>query len=168
MFEFLMPTLFIDEMKLAPRSLGVNDGRAVDAQIAFARELGLEVWGMSPCASPAGGYSEYGAAPVGVQGYSDSAVTPHASFLALALRPREALENLRQLEKSYPVYGEFGFRDSVDPRTGEVAQVYLALDQAMTLLAIDNFLNKGAIRKRVMKDPLMKGAPRLLGLEEFY
>lgn len=168
MFEFLMPALFIDEARYAPKSLGINNRNAVDGQMAFAREQGFDVWGMSPSRVPAGGYGEYGAPPIGVQGYPGTAVTAHASFLALELRPRQVMENLRRLKQRYGLYGDYGFKDSVDPKTSEVSDVYLALDQAMSLLAITNYLKDGSIRERVMKDPVMKQAPEILGAEEFY
>jgi|DewCreStandDraft_4_1066084.scaffolds.fasta_scaffold04495_3 hypothetical protein len=168
MFEFLMPSLFIDELRYARTSLGENNRRAVDAQIAFAAESGMPVWGMSPCANPAGGYGEYGAPPIGVQGYPAGVATPHASFLALEIRPRESLANIRKMEQIYPVRGRYGFRDSVDTSSGQVASVYLALDQGMILTAIGNYLTGGSVRRRVMRDPSMKRAPAILAKERFY
>ncbi len=168
MFEFLMPALFIDEGSLARESLGENNRRAVDAQIAYAAECGMPVWGMSPCATPEGGYGEYGAAPIGVQGYPSGVATPHASFLALEVRPREALANLRKMEQLYPIRGRYGFRDSVDTASGRVSDVYLALDQGMVLTAIGNYLSGGGIRRRVMRDPAMKKAPAILKKERFF
>lgn len=168
MFEFLMPTLFIDEQRHARESLARNNRSAVDAQIAYADECGMPVWGMSPCADPNGGYKEYGADPVGVNGYASGVATPHASFLALELRPAEAVANLRKMQTMYEMRGRYGFRDSVDTKTGRVSDKYLALDQGMTLIAIDNYLNRGAIRRRVMRDPAMKQAPCILSQEVFY
>lgn len=167
-FEFLMPRLFVDEGRLAPGSLGENGRRAVDAQIAFAHESGMPVWGMSPCADPEGGYGEYGVAPIGAEGYPAGVVTPHASFLALDVRPKEAIENLRVLEERFRMRGRYGFRDSVAPATGKVSSVYLALDQGMSLIAAANWLRGGSIRNRVMRDPLMKDIPSLLAAERFY
>jgi len=168
MFEFLMPCLFIDEQRHARLSLAENNRRAVDAQMAYAAERGMPVWGMSPCSNPAGGYGEYGAAPIGVQGYPDGVATPHASFLALEIRPREALANLRKMQELYPVRGRYGFRDSVETGTGRVSELYLALDQGMILTAIGNYLTNGGIRRRVMRDPEMKKASVILGKERFY
>jgi hypothetical protein len=136
--------------------------------MAYAAERGMPVWGMSPCSNPAGGYGEYGAAPIGVQGYPDGVATPHASFLALEIRPREALANLRKMEELYPVRGRYGFRDSVETGTGRVSELYLALDQGMILTAIGNYLTNGGIRRRVMRDPEMKNASAILGKERFY
>ena len=170
MFEALMPTLFLDERALAPRSLGRNGEVHVEVQRRFALEdLGHPVWGMSPAASPEpDGYREYGARPLGVRGYEDSAVTPHAVALALPFAPREAAAMLRELADRYAVYGEYGFYDSVNPETGEVGTVYLALDQAMLFLAVTNHLRGGVIQQRFAADPIVARALPLIADEDFF
>ena len=46
-------------------------------------------------------------------------MTPHAAFLALRWAPREAVDNLRRLERDFPgIYGKWGFRDTVNVRPG--------------------------------------------------
>ena len=90
MFEALMPTLIIDEKKLAPKALGANDERHTAIQISYALEkLRYPIFGLSPACVPEGGYSEYGAKPLGVKGYKAGVVTPHATFLALEFAPKE-------------------------------------------------------------------------------
>jgi len=168
MFEFLMPALFFDEAGLAPKSLGENARRAVDAQIAYAKQAGLCVWGMSPCAKPDGNYAACGVTEIGAGGYPPEVITPHAAFLALEVRPEEAIGNLNEMAKRYKIRGRYGFFDSVDPKSGSVCDRYLVLDQGMILIAIDNYLHNGAIRRRVMQDPLMKRIPALLAEERFY
>ncbi len=166
-FEALMPTLVLDEKNLAPKGLGLNDARHVQGQIRYAmEELGYPVWGMSPSSVPEGGYSEFGAKPFGSKGYKPGVVTPHASALALEFAPKEAVSNLRKLTELYDIYGEYGFYDAVTVKTGLVARKYLALDQAMIFVAINNYLNDGAIRKRFHADPAMKKAEPILS-EDF-
>lgn len=169
MFEAMMPTLLVDERRLAPRSLGRNGELHVEIQRRYAQEeLGLPVWGMSPAASPSpNGYAEYGVRPLGVQGYPDAAVTPHASALALGFAPEEATANLRRLAELYPIYGEYGFYDSVDARSGEVGTVYLALDQTMLFLALVNHLGGGVIQERFAADPIAARALPILAGEDF-
>jgi hypothetical protein len=54
-FEALMPTLVLDEPRLAPASLGLNDLAHATVQRRYALEmLRYPVWGMSPSATPAG------------------------------------------------------------------------------------------------------------------
>lgn len=169
MFEALMPTLIIDEAKYAPEGLGLNDKRHVDVQIKYAREeLGYPIWGMSPSSVPEGGYSEFGVKVLGAMGYKPGVVTPHAVMLALEFAPEEAIKNLRELVKRYPIYGEYGFYDAVTVKTGKVAYKYLALDQAMIFIALNNYLNDGAIRKRFHADPINQKALSLLTEEKFF
>jgi hypothetical protein len=170
MFEALMPTLFLDERALAPRSLGRNDEVHVEMQRRFAEEeLGYPVWGMSPAVSPEpDGYREYGVPPLGVRGYGDAAVTPHAVALALAFEPEAAAATLRKLVDLYPIYGEYGLYDSVNPQTGAVGTAYLALDQSMLFLALANHLRDGVIQRRFAADPIAAAALPLLEAEDFF
>ena len=169
MFEALMPTLLVDEQALAPHSLGRNAAVHVEVQRRYATEqLGLPVWGMSPAADPSpDGYREYGVPVLGTRGYPDTAVTPHAAALALAIEPEAAIANLRRLAASYDIYGDFGFFDSVDPRTGSVANAYLVLDQAMLFIALANHLDDGVMQKRFAADPIAARALSILSDEDF-
>ena len=169
MFEALMPTLIMDEKKLAPKALGANDEAHAKIQAKYAIEkLSYPVFGMSPSCVPDGGYSEYGAKPLGMKGYKAGVVTPHATFLALEFVPEECIKNIRVMLEKYNAYGEYGFYDAIDVKTGKVATEYLCLDQAMSLIALDNYLNKGAIRKRFHSDPIAKNAEELLKVENFF
>lgn len=168
-FEALMPTLVLKEKELAPEGLGANNMSHVMGQIKYALdEVGQPVWGMSPSSVPEGGYSEYGAKPFGSKGYKAGVVTPHASVLALEYAPEEVVKNLRKLIELYDIYGEYGFYDAVTPETGAVARKYLALDQAMILVSINNYVNDGAIRNRFHADPAMKQAEYLISEEKFF
>jgi len=168
MFEALMPTLLLDEGTLSPNGLGRNDRAHVRVQRDYAmRELGYPVWGMSPSARvDGGGYGEFGAPVLGARGYVDGIVTPHASALALTVARDDAVANLRELVEHFPVYGDFGFYDGVDPMTGRVAHVYLSLDQGMTFLAVANALAGGRLRERFASDPVVAAVLELLRAEE--
>ncbi len=165
-FEALMPTLILKEKDLAPKGLGGNDAAQVQGQIRYAtEELGYPVWGMSPSSVPEGGYSEYGAHPFGSKGYKPGVVTPHASALSVEFAPEAVEKNLRKLIELYDIYGEYGFYDAVTVQTGLVARKYLALDQGMILVALNNYINHGAIRERFHSDPDMKKGEELLTAE---
>ena len=56
----------------------------------------------------------------------------------------------------------------MDVKTGDVAYRYLALDQGMILIAINNYLNNGAIQRRFAADPVMKNIEWLLRSERFF
>jgi hypothetical protein len=169
MFEALMPTLVVDEGRWAAPSLGTNDAAHVAVQQRFAlEELGYPVWGMSPSAIPGATYGEFGVKILGTLGYEAGVVTPHASALALAVAPDAAIANLRKLAGFYDVYGDFGFYDAVEPRSGQVARAYLALDQAMTLVAAANYLKDHCIQERFASDPIVQKALPVVGLERFF
>jgi hypothetical protein len=170
MFEALMPTLVLDELRHAPASLGANGVAHAIVQRRFATdELGLPIWGFSPSATLApGGYAEHGVPDLGTIGYPADVVTPHASALALAVDPAAALENLRMLATSYAMYGDFGFYDAVDPKSGVVAHVYLTLDQAMIFLATANRLCDGCVQRRFGADPVVARALAVVGDEHFF
>jgi hypothetical protein len=168
-FEALMPAVVLKERELAPEGLGKNNAVHVQGQIRYALdELKLPVWGMSPCAVPGGTYSEYGAAPFGIKGYKGGVVSPHASVIALEYAPQEVVANLRKLKDLYDIYGEYGFYDAVEVATGRVARKYYALDQGMILVAINNYLNQGAIRNRFHADSEIQKAEKLLSAETFF
>ncbi len=169
LFEALMPAMVLDEYGYAPESLGANDRRHVEGHILYTLgELKYPVWGMSPSAIPEGGYSEYGAKPMGSKGYKAGAVSPHASVLALEVAPEIVITNMRRLIERYNIYGEYGFYDAVNPETGTVAFRYLALDQGMLFIALNNYLNDGAIRKRFNMDPLNEKAKAVLIEENLF
>ena len=170
MFEALMPTLVLDEQRYAPKSLGRNDEIHAAVQRRYATEdLGYPVWGLSPSADPSGkGYGEYGVKVLGSLGYGPGAVAPYAGALALLVMPEEAAANLRELARRYDLYGEYGFYDSVDPRSGTVAQQYLALDQSMILISAANSLKDHCIQKRFAADPIAERALSIIGDESFF
>lgn len=170
MFEALMPTLVLDEARLAPRSLGANDRTHAVVQERFATgELGYPVWGLSPSATPDGeGYQEFGARVLGVRGYRAGAVTPHATALALGFHAEAAVAGLRRIATAFPAYGEFGFYDALDPLRGKVAQAYLALDQAMLFIAVANHLSGGAVQRLFAADPIVAKVLPLLGEESWF
>jgi hypothetical protein len=170
MFEALMPTLVVDEMAIAPESLGRNAAVHAELQRRFAlEELGYPVWGLSPSATVAGdGYGEFGVRHLGVLGYPAGPVTPHAAALALAVMPEAAAANLRELAARYEVYGEYGFYDAVDPTTGQVAFRYLTLDQGMLFLAFANHLADHVVQRHFATDPIATRVLPLLAEERFF
>lgn len=170
MFEALMPTLVVDELKYAPASLGMNDRIHADIQRDYALEvLKYPVWGMSPSSTvPGGGYSEYGVKVLGSKGYDSGVITPHASALALEVSPDEVVVNLRRLVELYDIYGDFGFYDAVDPVTGKVTYKYLTLDQAMLFIALANYLDDHGVQEYFASDPIAHKALAIIGQERFF
>jgi hypothetical protein len=170
MFEALMPTLVLDEPRLAPESLGANDATNVAVQRGYATQvLGYRVWGMSPSSIPGKqDYGEYGVKVLGVIGYGPGAVTPHAAALALAVDPAAAITDLQELARRYPVYGDWGFYDAVDPVSGVVAYTYLTLDQSMSFVALVNHLTGHRIQRLFEADPIVRRALPVIAHEHFF
>jgi hypothetical protein len=174
LFEALMPTLMVDEARLAPRGLGANNRETLRIHIAHAARTGVPVWGVSPCAVPGspGGrsYGEFGVPEAGTSGaYGTGVVTPHAAALALSTDPEAALGNLRKMLGTFPALcGPFGPYDAVDTGTGQVARTYLALDESMILLSIANHLRDGCIQKAFESYPgVRERLVPALALEDF-
>jgi hypothetical protein len=168
MFEALMPRLLIDERRYAPRSLGRNGDAHAEVQRSYATGvLGYPVWGLSPSSGVPAGYVEFGAEVLGSAGYKAGPVTPHAAALALMATPDEAIANLRRLAETYDAYGEYAFYDAVDTKTGGVAHAYLTLDQAMSFIAMANYLKHGCVQKRFAADPIAQRVLPLLAEEDF-
>lgn len=166
MFEALMPSLVLKEKELGKKALGLNNERYVHMQIQYAKEKGYAAWGFSPAATP-DGYSEFAATPLGTSGYKDDGtVTAHATFLALEYAPIEAKKNIKAL-LALDCYGKYGFYDSVNVKSGQVAKAYLALDQGMILTSIANYMKHGVIRNYFHHDPIGRNPEELLRKEEF-
>jgi hypothetical protein len=100
--------------------------------------------------------------------YTNGVVTPHASFLALRYAPREALGNLRRLERDFPgLYGKWGFRDTVNVQTRRVSDFYLSLDQGMVMAAIGNALGGDVLRRAFVTRTSERTLRPVIGVEEF-
>lgn len=172
LFEVLMPSLVIDEKNFAPNSFGKNNYNSVQAHKDYAlKKQGYPIWGLSPAATTNGRtwkYGEYGVKAIGVKGYLDQAVvTPHVSFLALNAAPKDAIQNIRKM-LDMKMYGEYGFYDSVQVKTGKVNTQYLALDQGMSFLAMANFLEDHYIQKLFQQDEIGQKGLALLKEEKFF
>lgn len=172
LFEFLMPTIVINEKKFAPQGLGLNNRIVTEIQIDYAlKEKKYPVWGISPAAVSSGRhwqYGEYGIKKLGVKGYPDRGViTPHVSFLALETLPKDAIKNIRQLLQ-FDIYGEYGFYDSITFPEKKVNHQYLGLDQGMVLIPIANHLKNGVIQEYFHKDEIGENIKKLLKEENFF
>ena len=196
MFEGLMPNLVVPETAWGPQSFGLNDRRWARVQVKYTTEqLHYPVWGMSPSSTPddTGNYGGYGvdglvwpyAAKQGLsQAYgaaSETAVTPHASFIALDVLPRQAYANIQALRTLYPdIYrADGGFYDAVAPEAfsyssnnitdtvpaGGVGHRDLVLDQSMIMAALDNALNDHGLQRHFARDPVSWAAHLYLSSE---
>jgi hypothetical protein len=173
-FEGLMDDLVVPETQVAPQGFGANDVDYTKATIAYdTKALGFPVWGLSPSSTPddTGNYQAYGSQLLGTDpnpDYIQTAVTPHASFLALNVLPQQAWDNIQRMLSQFPqVYGPYGFFDALDPVTGSVAHRYLDLDQSMIMAALDDVLNNHILQQRWSHDPIGEVDTRYLQAEKW-
>jgi hypothetical protein len=99
--------------------------------------------------------------------YTDGVVTPHAAFLALRWAPDMTLENLAKLESDFEIYGDWGFRDSVNVDSGVVSDAYLSLDQGIIMAAIGNALADDILRDAFATKAVRKVLQPIINMETF-
>ena len=174
MFEYLMPLLF---MRSFENSLLEGACRqAVIRQMEYGREQGAP-WGISECAysvldsNQVYQYHAFGVPTLALKpGVGDDVVvSPYSSFLALAVFPRAATENLERLA-GMGLEGPMGPYEAIDfsrenargGGRGVIIYTYMAHHQGMSLLAIDNALHRGVMQRRFHKNPSIKAVESLL------
>lgn len=147
LFMQLLPIIFLER---AQRELGESAHNFVLDQICYAKQIGAPAWGQSATALPPYGYEYYGYGDL-----RDDVLVPHAALLAVEyVHPTELAKNVqafqvlgtRQVVTDGTTMADFGFRSSVYWETGEVATVYLVLDQSMAFLSLSNAATGGYIR----------------------
>jgi hypothetical protein len=129
-----------------------NPGSGSDRQIEYGREKNVP-WGISESGYyrfDANQFYQYRAFGVPGLGYKrgladDLVITPHASLLALPLRPRAVLQNMERL-KRLGMLGMYGFYEAADFTPARLAagqqmaivQSYMAHHQGMIMLSLVN------------------------------
>ena len=174
MFEYLMPLLFVRSFR---NSLLENAcAAAVKRQIEYTKDRGVP-WGISECAYSALDshkvyqYAAFGVPSLGLKRglEEDLVVAPYATALALLVDPAESIKNLKRLVKA-GMYGRMGFYESLDysrqeerrAGKGVIVYTYMAHHQGMSLMALNNVLNRGIMRQRFHGDPRIKAVEPLL------
>jgi hypothetical protein len=97
--------------------------------------------------------------------YKNDIVTPHAAFLALRYRPREAIAALAALEDE--AWTPLGFYDAVNVDTGAASRTYLSLDQGMIMAALGNALGHDVLRDAFATRDLERAVRPAVAVEEF-
>ena len=165
MFTYLAPALFINETRTNYQDATINP--AVYAQIVYAnhsgyRANGTTVWGISDAYNEKGRYCEdYCGAPPTAANLSNNSyedcpglIAPYASAMALlSSYSTNATENLIVLSRIPNLYSNtYGFKDTFNVNTGNVADRFVALDQEWIILALMNKLN-GTIWRYFYQNP---------------
>ena len=161
LFMQAMHGLFLDERSTP---IGRSTADFAYAQMIYAKQFDLPVWGWSACLAPDGRYLGWG-------GLETPVVTPHAVGLAAMYYPGKAIDCFKRLER----FGarrlheeggrsfEFGFGDSVNFETGASQGKYLPpLDQAMLFLSLANVLEDRVVHRLFESHPLVQRGRQLI------
>ncbi len=168
MFEYLMSRLFIAPG--ADTLLGQAMKGAVRAQLAYAKSLGREIWGVSECRyneyDDAGGnlYRAFGVPAIAHSTVPENPpVSPYAAFLALPYcEEKEFLRNAHMLA-SMGCEGEWGFYESL---CGNMpVKSYMTHHQGMLMAACANAQKTDCLCKRLQTLPAWRAAKLLCGEE---
>ena len=174
MFEYLMPALW---MNTYPDTLLDRAGiEAVRAQRWYGKRKGVP-WGISECASfeqlddGSYAYFAFGVPELALRESHPEAtvVSPYSTLLAQHVSPREALRNLRKMERSgwlgpYGLYeaADFTNNGSRGRTRPNIVPIWMAHHQGMILLAIANSLRDGIVRRWFHGKPAVKATELLL------
>lgn len=120
-------------------------------------------WGLSSSVGP-GGYKAYGGKPGG--GLQDGTIAPYATLSSIIFTPELSTQAARFFYNHYQkeLYGNFGFKDAFNLDKGWWADEYLGIDQGITLLMLENYLNGESVWKKFMGLPAVKKWIELTGL----
>jgi cyclic beta-1,2-glucan synthetase len=174
MFEYLMPLLVMRNYR--ETLLGQTYEMIVLRQIEYGYERGVP-WGISESAFAARDLQlNYQYGPFGVPGLGlkrglieDLVVSPYSTILAATILPEQAIENLRRLEREGAL-SRYGFYEALDytperVKKGEKCtpvRAYMAHHQGMSLIALDNLLNREVMPNRFHSDPVVQATELLL------
>ncbi|RIL05060.1 MAG: glycosyl transferase [Proteobacteria bacterium] len=174
MFEYLMPSLV---MRAPAGSLLERTSRLiVRRHQRYGAELGVP-WGVSESAYNARDleltyqYSNFGVPGLGLKRGlgGDAVVAPYATALAAMVDPAGAVRNFARLADA-GARGRYGWCEALDytpsrlPENERVAVVraYMAHHQGMTIVALANALDGGAMRARFHAEPMIQATELLL------
>jgi hypothetical protein len=105
-------------------------------------------WGLSASVGP-GGYKAYGGKPG--EGLHDGTIAPYAAVSSIVFTPEESLEAIRYFYSlGQNLYGNFGFKDAFNLDKNWWAGEYLGIDQGISVLMLENYLNDGIVWKKFM------------------
>ena len=173
-FEYLMPTANIKQYEGS--LLDESCRFMIMSQKEYAKKLGIP-WGISEAAFNLKDlnnnyqYKAFGIPWLGLKRglEEDMVVSPYSVFLSLRYNPKEAIENLRQIQ-SQDMYNQYGFYESLDytmdrleyGKINEPVKTYMAHHQGLILLSINNLLNNDILIKRFNLNPEIQAIDILL------
>ena len=174
MFEYLMPTLVLDE----PQGSVLRDAcqAAIREQVAFGYAQHVP-WGISESAYAASDHTlAYQYAPQGVPRSAlrrtpvdELVIAPYATALAAQVTPHLAVANFARMEQLTP-RARYGFIEALDFSPGRQTategfarvDTFMAHHQGMSIVAIANVLLDGTPRRWGMANPHIEAVGSLL------
>lgn len=174
MFEYLMPLLVMRRYEAT--LLDQTYDSIVLRQIEYGEQRQIP-WGVSEAGYNARDLNfNYQYGPFGIPGLGlkrglrdELVISPYSTMLASMVLPKESLANLVYLEKM-EVLGEYGFYESIDytperlPKNKKsiILKSFMAHHQGMSLISINNLLNKSIMQRRFHAEPRVKAIQLLL------
>ena len=164
LFTYQFSHAYIDFRKLDDRGISFfeNSREATLANREYSMSFSGQYkgysessWGLSASVGP-GGYKAYGGKPGG--GLQDGTIAPYAALSSIVFTPEFSIKAARFFFDSYQkeLYGNFGFKDAFNLDKRWWASEYLGIDQGITLLMLENYLNGGIVWKKFMELPAIK------------
>lgn len=174
MFEYLMPNIL---MKLIRSTLLEQTAiGAVRLQINYARKRNVP-WGMSEAAYYRfDQHLNYQYRAIGVPdlGFSNElgkflVIAPYATMLAIEIEPKASFENI-ELMSRLGAEGDYGFYEAIDYVSTDtnnfnkynIVKSFFAHHLGMSLVSLNNFINKGLMRNRFHLEPLIRATELIL------
>jgi cellobiose phosphorylase len=174
MFEYFMPLLI---MKNFPDTL-LNETyeSVVEGQKKYASDKKVP-WGISESAfynfDPALNYQykAFGVPGIGLKrGLSNELViSPYSTIMALQMDTKGAYENLKKLAQE-GIEGKYGFYEAVDytkdrmpkGKNKAIVKCFMIHHEGMSIMSLDNVLNKNILQQRFHNIPRVKATELLL------
>lgn len=174
MFEYLMPLILMKNYKNT--LFDETYSFVIKSQMKYGKQRHMP-WGSSESGfSSMDMHLDYQYKAIGVpwlglkRGLIEDAVTaPYATFMALLVSPLEAFKNIQYL-KAEGLDGVYGFYEAADytperlskQQDNIIIKSYMAHHQGMSLLSLNNYLNKNVMQRRFSADSYVEAARLLL------
>ncbi len=174
LFTYQFSHAYIDFRKLMDKNINFfeNSKEATlanrDYSLSFSEKYkgySENSWGLSASLGP-GGYKAYGGKPG--TGTHDGTIAPYAALSSIVFTPEQSTKAARFFYENYQknLYGNFGFKDAFNLDKDWWSDEYLGIDQGITLLMLENYLNEEAVWKKFMELAPVQRWIELTGLDK--
>ena len=174
MFEYLMPLLIMGNF---PDTLLDETYKSIIiGQKKYCNKRHLQCWGISESAfSAVDATSTYQYKAFGVPGIglkrglkNDLVLSPYSTILSMQLDLKGSLENLKRLSNE-GMLAKYGFYEAIDYTSQRIKKgkaviikCFMVHHQGMSLMSLNNVLNKNIFQKRFHEIPQVKATELLL------